>query len=97
MLSWLPSRPRLFHRPCHHAAFAESTGTDKNQVVRTIHELTDIPHFIHPVSEELLLDDCPEFERIIHITIFFVTIFFVVGDNSGKDRKLMRNAECGII
>ena len=40
--------------------------------------LTHISDFLHSVSELVLLYDSAEFKGILHITHFFVTIFFVI-------------------
>ncbi len=47
-------------------------------MVGTFHELLYISDLLHSVSEVVFLYDSAEFKRILHITHFFVTIFFVV-------------------
>ena len=47
-------------------------------MIRTCDKLGYIRHFCHSIREILRFHDRPEFERIHHITYFFVTIFFVI-------------------
>ena len=57
-------------------------------MVCAINEMTDIRNLIYSVCEVLSLHDSPEFKRILHITTFFVTTFFVV---ACKDRNYFNN------
>ena len=54
-----------------------------------------ICHFFYPVCDELSLHNCLEFKRILHITTFFVTTFFVVAAKIGilfeTNKDLARN------
>ena len=52
--------------------------TNQYQMVGTFHELLYIGDLLHSVSEVVFLYDSAEFKGILHITHFFVTIFFVV-------------------
>ena len=47
-------------------------------MICTIDKLGDISYLIHPVGEVLFLHYSAEFERIFHITYFFVTTFSVI-------------------
>ena len=47
-------------------------------MVGTLKELANIGHFLNPIREVLCFYDGSELKRILHITTFFVTTFFVV-------------------
>ena len=69
---------RLLYGFCHHAALAETARTDDHKMICAVHKLLDIGDLFHPVREIFFLDDRAELERVLHITHFFVTTFFVM-------------------
>ena len=68
----------LTNDSCHHTALSKSTGTNQNKMVGTLNKLSYILHLFYSISEVLSINNCSEFKRILHITTFFVTTFFVV-------------------
>ena len=68
----------LFHSFSHQATLPEASGANQHQVISALYKLLNIGDLIYPVGEVLCLYNGAEFKRVLHITFFFVTTFFVV-------------------
>ena len=68
----------LFHCFSHQATLPEASGTNQHQVICALYKLLNIGDLVHSVGEVFCLYNGAEFKWVLHVTHFFVTIFFVV-------------------
>ena len=69
------------------AGLSISPWTDKDKMILAVEELRYVLQFLCAVCEVVVIDQHAIFERVFHIAIFFVPIFFAKITNIGQNFK----------